>query len=130
MREFGFRQPIVVDAKHVIIVGHTRFLAAKKLGLERVPVHVATDLTPAQVKAYRIADNKTGEIADWDNKLLSIELGKLEAMKFDLNLLGFNAEELTRIRSGDVAEGLVDPDSIPALPDKAKTKKGDHLEPG
>jgi ParB-like chromosome segregation protein Spo0J len=60
LREFGFRQPIVVDADGVIICGHTRWKAAQKLGLKQVPVHVATDLTPAQVKAYRIADNQDG----------------------------------------------------------------------
>ncbi|MCR4411290.1 MAG: ParB N-terminal domain-containing protein, partial [Thermoguttaceae bacterium] len=61
IRQFGFRQPIVVDPEGVIIVGHTRYKAALKLGLEKVPVHVATDLTPEQIKAYRIADNKTAE---------------------------------------------------------------------
>src|SRR5205809_2575984 len=66
IKEFGFRAPIVVDADNVIIVGHTRWKAAHKLGLERVPVHVATELTPTQAKAYRIADNKTAEIAEWD----------------------------------------------------------------
>ena len=65
IREFGFRQPIVVDEDGVIIVGHTRWKAARKLGLETVPVHVAMGLTPAQVKAYRLADNKTGELSDW-----------------------------------------------------------------
>jgi len=61
--EFGFRQPIVVDGDGVIVVGHTRYKAAQKLGMEEVPVHVATDLTPAQAKAYRIADNQTATIA-------------------------------------------------------------------
>jgi ParB-like chromosome segregation protein Spo0J len=73
MREFGFRQPIVVDPDGVIVVGHTRWKAAEKLGLERVPVHVATDLTPDQIKAYRIADNQTATLAEWDFDLLPIE---------------------------------------------------------
>ncbi|MFM7976958.1 MAG: ParB N-terminal domain-containing protein, partial [Pirellula sp.] len=66
IKEFGFRQPIVVDTDGVIICGHTRFKAAQKLGLEKVPIHVATDLTPEQIKAYRIADNKSSELADWN----------------------------------------------------------------
>src|SRR3954463_11248913 len=72
LKEFGFRQPIVVDRDGVIIVGHTRHKGAQKLGLAKVPVHVATDFTEAQVKAYRLADNATGEIAEWDYKLLPI----------------------------------------------------------
>src|SRR5690349_3135926 len=64
LREFGFRQPIVVDVDGVIICGHTRYKAAERLGLEKVPVHVAKDLTPAQIKAYRIADNQTASLAD------------------------------------------------------------------
>lgn len=66
IREFGFRQPIVVDTEGVMIVGHTRYKAAQKLGLEKVPVHVAKDLTPEQIRAYRIADNKTAELAEWN----------------------------------------------------------------
>jgi ParB-like chromosome segregation protein Spo0J len=64
LKEFGFRQPIVVDTESVIIVGHTRYKAALKLGLQKIPVHIATDLTAEQAKAYRIADNKSGEIAE------------------------------------------------------------------
>ena len=72
IKEFGFRQPIVVDGDGVIIVGHTRYKAALKLGLKQVPVHVATDLTPAQARAYRIADNATNEIAGWNYELLPV----------------------------------------------------------
>ena len=74
IREYGFRQPIVVDSEGVIVVGHTRWKAAKVLGLERVPVHVAKDLSPEKAKAYRIADNKVGELADWNYDLLPVEL--------------------------------------------------------
>src|SRR5262245_60778504 len=74
IKEFGFRQPIVVDGEGVIIVGHCRFLAAQKLGLSEVPVHAATNLTPAQVKAYRLADNRTNQETDWDYDLLGPEL--------------------------------------------------------
>ncbi|MCC7390635.1 MAG: ParB N-terminal domain-containing protein, partial [Phycisphaerales bacterium] len=72
--EFGFRQPVVVDEQGVIIVGHTRWKAARKLGLELVPVHVAEGLTPEQARAYRIADNQTASIATWDLELLPVEL--------------------------------------------------------
>ena len=82
LREFGFRQPIVVDSEGTIVVGHTRLKAAEKLGLATVPVHVATDLTPAQVKALRIADNQTAQIADWDFDLLPIELTDLQRLGF------------------------------------------------
>jgi DNA modification methylase len=125
LKEFGFRQPIVVDAEGVIIVGHTRYKAALKLGLKQVPVHVATDLTPAQVKAYRIADNATNEIAAWNYELLPIELSALQEMNFDIGMLGFDQEELQRIMSGDVQEGLTDPDDVPAPPDEATTRPGD-----
>ncbi|MHB1158462.1 MAG: DNA modification methylase [Phycisphaerales bacterium] len=125
LKEFGFRQPIVVDAEGVIIVGHTRYKAAMKLGLKQVPVLVASDLTPAQVKAYRIADNATNEIAKWNYELLPIELSGLSEMNFDLNLLGFDPEELARLTSGDVQQGLTDPDDVPLPPDAATTQPGD-----
>jgi DNA modification methylase len=125
LKEFGFRQPIVVDSAGVIIVGHTRFKAAKKLGLAKVPVHIATDLTEAQVKAYRIADNATNEIAEWNYEMLPIELSALQEMDFDIGTLGFDDEELKRIMSGDVEQGLTDPDDVPLPPDEATTKPGD-----
>ena len=125
LREFGFRQPIVVDADDVIIVGHTRWKAAKKLGLAQVPVHVATDLTPEQIRAYRIADNQTATIADWDLQLLPTELASLQDADFDLGLLGFSNEELAMIMGLDPGEGLCDPDDVPAPPDAATTQSGD-----
>lgn len=125
IREFGFRQPIVVDAEGVIIVGHTRWKAAQKLGIDQVPVHVATDLTPDQIRAYRIADNKTNEFAVWNFDLLPIELGALQTAGFDLGMLGFDDEEIARLLSGDIKEGLCDPDDIPAPPDAAITQPGD-----
>src|SRR5207253_2512784 len=94
IRAFGFRQPIVVDEAGVIIVGHTRYKAALKLGLQQVPVHVATGLTPAQVKAYRLADNKASEWAEWDYELLTQELAELQGSGFDLDCVGFPSEEL------------------------------------
>src|SRR6516162_2373918 len=86
IREFGFRQPLVVDEQGVIIVGHTRYKAALKLGLEMVPVHVAMGLTPAQAKAYRLADNQTATLSQWDNERLPLELAELQGMGYDLNL--------------------------------------------
>jgi ParB-like chromosome segregation protein Spo0J len=94
IREFGFRQPIVVDKDGVIVVGHTRYKAALKLGMKTVPVHVAADLTPQQARAYRIADNRTNATAEWDIDLLPIELGELREDGADLKLLGFTDKEL------------------------------------
>jgi DNA modification methylase len=125
LREFGFRQPIVVDAEGVIICGHTRYKAAQKLGLEKVPVHVAKDLSPEQIKAYRIADNQTASLADWNYDLLPIELGELQAANYDLGLLGFDQDELAKILGGDLNEGLTDPDEVPLPPDEAETQAGD-----
>jgi DNA modification methylase len=125
IREFGWRQPIVTDNEDVIVVGHTRHKAAKKMGLTEVPVHVATDLTPAQAKAYRLADNQTGSLAEWDKLLLPAELSELKADGFDLDLLGFDPDELTRWMSGDLNDGLVDPDDVPALPENPITQPGE-----
>ena len=125
IREFGFRQPIVVDTEGVIICGHTRYKAALKLGLTEVPVHFAKDLTPAQIKAYRIADNKSAELADWNYELLPIELSELKGMDFDLGLLGFSTDELAELLDTGVKDGLTDPDEIPQPPDEAITKPGD-----
>ena len=90
IREFGFQQPIVVDSQGVIIAGHTRYLAARKLGLDTVPVVVADTLTPEQVKAYRLADNRTGELAEWDDGLLGDELQELFDADIDMEQFGFD----------------------------------------
>ena len=82
IKNFGFKVPIVVDSNNEIINGHTRLKAAKKLGLETVPVIVADDLTPEQIKAFRLADNKVGEIATWTDDMLAIELGELSEIDF------------------------------------------------
>src|SRR5215467_4692264 len=95
--EFGFRQPIVVDEHGVIVVGHTRWKAAQKLGLETVPVHMATGLSSDQIRAYRIADNQTAALSDWDFDLLPLEIAELKNADFDLVLLGFPEDELTKI---------------------------------
>ncbi len=125
LQEFGWRQPIVVDSEGVIIVGHTRWKAALKLGLKEVPVHVATDLTEAQVKAYRLADNQTAAIAEWDYDLLPIEIGQLQDMGFDIPIIGFSEDALAEIMDPGVEDGLTDPDAVPEPPDEAITKPGD-----
>jgi len=125
IKEFGFRQPIVVDGDHEIVAGHTRWRAAKKLGLERVPVHVATDLTPEQARAYRLADNKTGEIATWDLEALALELSGLRDGGFDLASLGFDEGELASLLAPAGTVGLTDEDEVPEPPDEAVTQPGD-----
>jgi DNA modification methylase len=124
IKEFGFRQPIVVDKDGVIVVGHTRWKAAQKLGLKDVPVHVAKDLTPDQAKAYRLADNATNELAQWDKELLPLELADLQSVGFDLGLLGLGEDELAKYLQ-PVQDGNCDPDVVPAPPDEATTKPGD-----
>src|SRR5829696_6773714 len=89
IRAWGFRQPIVADEQDVIVVGHTRYKAALKLGLTEVPVHVARGLTPEQARAYRIADNQTATLSAWDDGKLVEELMALQAAGFDLDLTGF-----------------------------------------
>ena len=125
IREFGFRQPIVVDEHGVIIVGHIRYKAAIKLGLKEAPVHVIVGLTPAQIKAYRIADNQTNRLSDWDQDRLVVELMELQKLDFDLDLTGFTAEDLCGLLSPPNPEGLIDPDAVPEPPDEAITKPGD-----
>lgn len=127
LKEFGFRQPIVVDAEHVIVAGHTRWKAAKQMGLTKVPVHVATDLSAEQIKAYRIADNQTATLAEWDYDLLPLEIADLQGMNYELGLLGFAEDELNRLlASGDAtSEGLTDEDDVPEPPDDPITQPGD-----
>jgi DNA modification methylase len=125
LREYGWRQPLVVDEEGVIIVGHTRYKAALKLGMEMVPVHVAVGLTPAQARAYRIADNQTASLSSWDNELLTTELMELQRQDFNLDLTGFTGDELLRLLDPQTAEGLTDPDDVPEPPDEATTQPGD-----
>jgi DNA modification methylase len=125
IKEFGFRQPIVVDEQGVIIVGHTRYKAALKLGLTTVPVHVAVGLTPAQCRAYRIADNKSAALAEWNDDLLVQELIDLQKGNFDLDLLGFSTAELHQLLDGADGQRPPDPDDIPEPPDQATTQPGD-----
>ena len=91
IREFGFKVPIVIDGDNVIVCGHTRVKAAQKLGMETVPCIIADDLTPEQIKAFRLADNKTGELAGWDFAKLEEELAALDG--FDMSAFGFVQNE-------------------------------------
>lgn len=123
IKRFGFRQPIVVDAEGVIVCGHTRWKAARSLGMDKAPVHVAADLTPEQARAYRVADNRTAELSEWDEVLLPAELAALPEM--DWTSLGFDDRELQRLLDPLASQGLSDPDAIPEPPAEPKTKPGD-----
>jgi len=117
IEQFGFRQPVVIDADGVIVVGHTRYKAALKLGLRQVPVHVAKDLMPKQARAYRIADNKSAEASEWDVELLPVELGELRDGGFDVKLLGFSEKELAEYLGEfdtDLADGDTEADEAAA----------------
>ena len=105
IKDFGFQQPIVVDKNMVVIVGHTRLMGAKKLGLSHVPV-VQADLDEAKAKAYRIADNRVNEDSGWDNKLLQDELNKLLNFEIDLNMTGFTNDELDSLFNKEEVEFL------------------------
>ena len=97
IKEFGFKVPIVIDKDNVIVNGHTRLLASKKLGLKEVPCIIADDLSEAQIKAFRIADNKVSEYASWDEELLKIELEQLEEMNFNLECTGFDMDDIEQM---------------------------------
>ena len=127
IREFGFRVPVVVDEQLTVLAGHTRLKAARKLGLAQVPVHIAAGLSEAQKKAFRIADNRVGEIAEWDNDMLALELEDLRMADFDLGTLAFDEGEVERImaEASATTEGLTDPDDAPEPQAEAITKPGD-----
>ena len=124
IKEFGFKVPIIIDKDNIIVAGHTRLKAAKKLKLKAVPCIVADDLTPEQIKAFRIADNKVGEIAEWDDVLLAEELSDID---FDMELFGF--EDVL----GDDETAEDDNFDVDAALDKIeepKTKLGDVWQLG
>lgn len=124
IQEYGWQQPLVIDKDGVVIAGHTRLKAAERLGLKTVPVVVADKLTPDQVRAYRIADNRIAEIADWDTAKLGIELRELESASYDLSLLGFDETELEQLMAIVPEAGQTDPDDIPDTPVHPKSKEG------
>jgi DNA modification methylase len=123
IKEFGWRVPIVVDKDGVIICGHTRLLAAKKLGLEQVPVHVADNLTPAQVKAYRLMDNRSHQETDWDIELLGPELEELQGLGIDLSLTGFDGREIDEFLSDPGDDDRAN--AAPPLPENSVARLGD-----
>jgi len=124
LKEYGFRQPIVVDKDKIIVAGHTRYRASKKLGLKEVPITVVDNLTPEQINAYRIADNRTAEESEWDNELLKMEIKDLESKDFKLDLLGFNEDQLNDLLFEE-KQGLTDEDEVPEAPEELITKLGD-----
>lgn len=122
IKEFGWQQPIVVDKDNVIIVGHTRYKAAKKLGMKEVPVVVADKLSDEQVKAYRLADNKTGELTDWDMSLLDDELGDITDI--DMSDFGFDLDV------PDDEEEVQEDDFDEEVPEEPKSKLGQVYQLG
>ena len=128
IENFGFRQPIVVDSEMVVIAGHTRLEAAKSLGLKKVPITIAKDLSAEQVRAYRIADNQVADQSEWDEELLAIELGELQE-SFDINLLGFEPEELERALAGLSLEDDPSVDAAGYEPNLTPATDGGQVSP-
>jgi DNA modification methylase len=124
IREFGWTNPVLVDGESGIIAGHGRVMAARKLGLERVPVIELGHMSEAQKRAYVLADNQLALNAGWDDELLRLELADLSELGFDLGLIGFGEGELERLLAGG-KEGLTEDDEAPALPEQAVTQPGD-----
>ena len=126
IREFGWGAPILVDGKNNVIAGHGRLLAARKLGMDDVPVVPMSHLTDTQRRALILADNKIGENASWDDELLGLELTELRELGFNLDLTGFSPEEWDALINGDEAkDGLTDDDAVPEVPETPVSKTGD-----
>jgi 16S rRNA G966 N2-methylase RsmD len=125
IREFGFTNPVLIDADGGIIAGHGRIMAARKLGLADVPCIRLGHLTEAQKRAYVIADNKLALNAGWDNEMLLVEFAELKDLDYDLDLTGFTGDEIDALTPQQVQEGLTDEDATPELPEEPKTKVGD-----
>ncbi len=128
--EFGFTNPVLIDESGMLIAGHGRIMAAKKLGMEEVPCIVLDGLTKAQKKAYVIADNKLALNAGWDNDLLRVELEGLDELGFDLDLLGFSDEELSLLLEPEQVDGLTDEDAVPDVPEQPISVLGDIWQLG
>ena len=124
IKNFGFKVPIVIDSKNEIINGHTRLKAAKKLGIEEVPVIVADDLTEDQIKAFRIADNKVAELADWDEELLLAELNMIE-----MDMAQFNID-MSELDFEDSSEEVVEDEFDDTPPEEPQAKYGDIYQLG
>jgi hypothetical protein len=123
IREFGWTDPILVDGDRGVIAGHGRLLAARKLGMDAVPVIELSHLSEAQKRAYVLADNRLALDAGWDEDLLRVELGDLRGLGFDLELTGFGADEIGKILV-DAAAGLTDPDLVPEAPETPSAASG------
>ena len=130
INEFGFTNPLLIDEKDNIIAGHGRLMASKKLGMEQVPCIVLKGLTEAQKKAYIIADNKMALNAGWDDELLKIELENLKELDFDLELTGFDVDELDDILGKNEEETEIVEDEVPDVPEEPKAKLGDIYQLG
>lgn len=130
INEFGFTNPLLIDEKDNIIAGHGRLLASKKLKMEEVPCIVLSGLTEAQKKAYIIADNKMALNAGWDDELLKIELENLKELNFDLELTGFNVDELDDIFQTEEEQEIVEDDFDIEPPEEPKAKLGDIYQLG
>ena len=124
IREFGFTNPVLVDGANGVIAGHGRILAARKLGMDTVPVIELAHLSETQKRAYVIADNKLALNAGWDDEMLRLEISELSDADFDVSLLGFSAEELALMEPEQV-EGLTDEDAVPEVPAVPVTVLGD-----
>lgn len=124
IREFGFLNPIIVDGQNGIVAGHGRVLAAQKMGLATLPCIEAAHLTEAQKRAYIIADNRLALDAGWDNEMLKVELTDLQADGFNLELTGFNLDEIAPFLV-DKTDGLTDPDDVPEMPVDPVSMEGD-----
>lgn len=125
IKEFGFLNPIIVDGENGIIAGHGRLLAAQKLGIDEVPIVEAAHLTEAQKRAYVIADNKLALNAGWDDEMLALELGELGELGFDLELTGFNEDEIAALMPVELEPGLTDEDAVPEVQAEPVSKLGD-----
>lgn len=122
--QFGFKVPVIVDTDGVIVAGHTRYKAAKQLGMKTIPCIVADDLTEAQIKAFRLADNKTAELAEWDLDLLNNELLDLDNLCVDMSVFGFDTV--------DTIDDKIIEDNIPDIDDESEpiTQLGDIWQLG
>lgn len=125
IREFGFTNPVLIDEANGIIAGHGRVMAARKLKLTEVPCIRLAHLSDAQKRAYVIADNKLALNAGWDEAMLKLELADLKALDFDLDLTGFNTDEIDALLAEKGTEGLTDPDDTPEPPVEPVTRPGD-----
>ncbi|MBU2763797.1 site-specific DNA-methyltransferase [Acidithiobacillus caldus] len=125
--EFGFVNPCLVGADGVLVAGHGRLAAARKLGLPTVPVVVLDHLTPTQRRALVLADNRLAELSTWDNDLLRVELDALQGDGFDLDLTGFDADALADLLAGEEPEheGHIEDDAVPEMPEEPVSKPGD-----